>query len=558
MTKYTVQHIVQAKNYFSKYYDKPFREHQSEAIEFAVNSNKPVVALRAPCGSGKSLIGACIIQLYGDGIYLAHSKALQEQIISDHPEFLILKGRNNYQCAQYPNLMCDECPHVNVSQCKHSVRNKCTCEEHGEERRKLGLPIPCNGLVKDCEDCVPKCLFPCPYLVEKAKVNKHPLRVLNYHYFMLECNYGGVFRDKPVVICDEADKLDDILLGFIELSISDKEIKLYRLPSPHTLYKTACENGLKSWKGWAGKSLARMKDIIGDMPESTSKKEFEYATNFLNKLKKFISLVDETWRLTIGRNRYGEFWSFKPVWVTPEMTTEYFRKHIGRKLVLMSATLKAPLALSKEIGIPVDEIDYMEIDSLFPANNCPIHLEPVASLSRKNLKEEMPKIVDKINQILAKHKSDKGLLHAQTYTIAKFIMEHCNNSGRLITHKMKNRGEMLKEFIESDRPLVLVSPSMGRGISLNDNRCRFIIIAKAPYPDLSDAQINARLYGSGGAGKYWYSATTVSAIEQSIGRGVRSADDYCEVYIIDGNVVRLISQNRKLFSKQFFKCLKDW
>jgi len=561
MSHYTLDDIENAKSFFKNFRDKKFRDYQAEAIRFIVNSEKPVVALRAPTGSGKTLIAMCVIKLIGDGIYLAHSKALQDQSVNDFPEFRILKGRANYPCALYSKLQADECPFRNPKQCKYSVNGECEHRLCYIEQKRAGNSVPCVGTDNKCEFYVAKCEHNCPYIVQKRKVDQHPLRILNYQYFILATNYGKAFSGKEIVVCDEADKLDDILLSFVSLAISDRDIHQYKLPNPHTLYKTPCENGIKSWKIWAGKSAGIMKKRIDKIPDDAKRSMLENAEGFKNKLDKFIKLVDETWRLSVGRNRYGEFWLFKPVWITPEMTDEYFRNHVGGesggKLVMMSATLKALPALSQETGIPMSEMDFMETPSLFDPQKCPIYLDPVTAMSKeaRKDKDEMQKIVDKILDILNKHKDEKGLIHTKNYEITKFIMDNCNRSGRLITHKTKNRGQVLNNFINATEPLVLVSPSMGRGISLEDDRCRFQIISKVPFPDLGDQQINARLFGSGNMGRYWYRASTANAVEQSIGRGIRNEDDWCTTYIIDANAESLIAKHRNMFSKHFFKCL---
>ena len=52
---------------------------------------------------------------------------------------------------------------------------------------------------------------------------------------------------------------------------------------------------------------------------------------------------------------------------------------------------------------------------------------------------------------------------------------------RLITHDKENKTEVIEKFIKSDEPLVLISPSMGEGVDLPGDLCRFQIIYKLPF-----------------------------------------------------------------------------
>jgi Rad3-related DNA helicase len=128
-------------------------------------------------------------------------------------------------------------------------------------------------------------------------------------------------------------------------------------------------------------------------------------------------------------------------------------------------------------------------------------------------------------------------------------MEHLPGD-RLLTHTNFNRAEMLDVFKKSQRPLVLVSPSMDRGVDLPGDECRAIIIAKVPYPDLGDPQVNKRVYASTD-GNRWYAHKAVSKIIQMAGRGVRSETDYASTYILDEQFDRLYTQYKGMFPPWF-------
>lgn len=513
--------------------NKTPRDDQINAALFAVNSPMSVVVIRGDCGTGKSCIGAIICEALDNAVYLVNTKSLQEQIKRDFPEARVLFGRSNYPCIFDP------------------------CDKDGKWTRSAAeCPLP-KVKSKGDEDGGPRdgiCPIRerCPYRVEKEFAKASSFAVLNYPYYLCETNYAynSSFAGRNVVVCDEADTLGDTLLDFIGITLSERQMRKYKLGTPK--FKTAgAKEGVSSWRKWADESVKKIRARADRYGDPVTQKDIEEADGLRYKLRNFLEYVDDTWIYDEGATRYGKTWSFKPTWVTPEMTDAHFRD-TGGKFVLMSATLPPLPALSLQTGIPVDEMDYYEMESVFKAENRPIKFLDIASLSNSSIDENADKIRDAVKDILAKHPTEKGLIHTSSYKLAGIIMSI--GDGRLITHDSRNRQEVLDKFKESDQPLVLVSPSMERGVSLNDDLARFLILAKAPFPNLSDKQTSVRLYSSR-AGKYWYNAMTAQTMEQQAGRGTRSESDWCTVYILDEHAKRLITSNPKMFTKHFRECI---
>ena len=510
---HTKTQINKAFHSFHKFKDEKFREYQAETIKTIVDSKLSVFVLTAPVGSGKSILGTTIIKLFGDGIYLCHSKYLQTQIQNDFPEFELLFGRSNYKCIQAKDdsLTCADCPYPEP---------QLVCKKYD------------------------KCL----YRMQKSKVAKHHLRCLNYTYFLYVNNYtrDKLFANKPVIVCDEADKLESELLNFVNIVITEAQVRHLGLGLPK--YKTACRKGILDWKNWAIDSKEKVRERLDNLPWNATRKECEYLGSFWYKLDSFVDMVDETWLLEYKeQTKYGQRWSFMPTWLTPEMTEKFFRNHCG-KLVLMSAKLPPPEALSKKLGIPVDEMDYLEVPSTWDKKNRPIKFIPTVAINEETTDEELEDMKPVIEKILEKHKEQKGLVHTSSYKLTKFVMSIGNN--RLITHNSDNKVKIIESFKKSNEPLVIVSPSMIRGVSLDDDLCRFIIFFKSPFLNLGNKQINVRMFSSE-EGRLWYDAEAIQNIEQGVGRGVRHKDDYCHIYLLDKNIERLYDKRFKLFSDHF-------
>ena len=514
--------LDETRKSFSKFTNKPFRTNQPDAIKYALESNKKYTVINAPTGAGKSLIGAVIGKQMDSATYLVHSKALQEQIVGDfpYPEFALLMGRNNYDCIESDNT-CDNCPKTK-----------------------------------------PKC-GDCPYLTQKSLVLKNPLKILNYTYFLFESNFMGQFANDKCYILDEADpqKLELCLMDFIKLSFTNTTLNKLNISMPK--YKTTfSDNSIPEWKYWAEDTAGAVKQRLSKLIAKsagwkTINSDYQRATlrekKKLNtmkyKLKLFLKYVDKTWLQSHRNTKFGTEHTFEPVWLTPELTHEYFWKHMPNKVIMMSATFP-PLKITADLlGLPLADMDYIELPSTFPIKNRQIHFDVAGDLSFKTFNSEIEYVVDRVREIIAKHPNEKGLIHTVSYKLTNHIMSIDNP--RLITHNTKDRGAKLTLFKQSHEPLIMVSPSMDRGLDLPDDKCRFLIIAKAPYLSLADKKVKQRVY-SGGLGKVWYKSDACMTMIQQTGRGVRTETDYCTIYIIEKQAKDLIVNNLGMFP-QYWK-----
>jgi Rad3-related DNA helicase len=223
-----------------------------------------------------------------------------------------------------------------------------------------------------------------------------------------------------------------------------------------------------------------------------------------------------------------------------EALAEQFLWRHAKKWVLMSASFLPVHLEARRLGIPMDEVDYKCLPSTFPIERRPIHVESAANLTGKTMDIETPKLCARIKEIVDERPKVKGLIHGVSYKLSQNIMNMVGDK-RLIIHNSSNRIDVLTEFMESKEPLVLVSPSMERGVSLEADLCRFIIVAKAPFLYLGDKIVAKRVYSSK-MGKEWYAATMLTTVLQATGRGMRSADDYCENFILDEQFMRVFHQ----------------
>jgi len=515
------------KESFSRFRSREYRETQITALDFIVNSSKKFIVIEAPTGAGKSLIGMAAGQLAKSFIYTVHSKPLQVQLQADFPEASVLFGRSNYPCSMIPRFTCAECPLINPAESCHTG---------------------------------------CPYKQAKATTVLHKFRVLNYAYLLTEANYVGKFSNQGLIVIDEADSLENVLYGFVSIAIAESTLKSLNLSFPK--HKTAGSDVLvEEWREWAtavrrkiDSKIANLNKIIKNMESIETEEDrkivdqLERYSGISAKLSIFITNVDQTWQLEIKEGfRGGKVIHFKPLWLTPALTGSSLWRHADR-FILMSATFPPMGVLAKMFGISPEEIDYLTLPSTFPVENRCCIVSPVAELTYETQAKEIPKVINAVRKIMSMHAGEKGLIHTVNYNIRTAIMDQIQDI-RLVTHDSFNKQEVLNAFRASDQPLVLVSPSSERGLSLEDSQCRFIIMCKAPFLSLGDKAVKARK-NSGQIGKLWYVADMILTVVQAMGRGVRHEDDFCVSYLLDERIASSMRQHPSIMPPWFRDALE--
>ena len=109
------------------------------------------------------------------------------------------------------------------------------------------------------------------------------------------------------------------------------------------------------------------------------------------------------------------------------------------------------------------------------------------------------------------------------------------------------KDECLKLHAESKKPTILVSPAFTMGLDMKDDLCRFQILCKVPYPSLQDKQTKERA----NIDKDWYANQTALALVQSYGRGVRTEEDWCITYLLDGAMLNYLHYNSRFLQEWF-------
>lgn len=508
-----------------------FRPCQIQALEAISKTNKKVVLLQAPTGTGKTLIMAAWGKLRSRVLYTCHTKQLQDQVVGDFPYGIELKGRANYPCLKNKKAFeardHNKEPLLSSRECSKLSRNCRACHYDCNERQEEGVSTT---------DGKCPCLEWCPFELQKAMARRAKLAILNVPLFLAEANYAGDFSEWPWVILDEGDLTEKALMGFIELSITQRMIEELELMPPAK--KTVPE----AWLEWAKdialpRILAQLSGLGDEIEELRQRARLE---RLRSKFEFFIQQPLDLWAF-ITKERS---WTFKPVFIS-HYCQQYLWRH-GQRFLVMSATIISPEQFAHDLGLDLNDVAFIDLPSTFSPERRPVIFWPAANMTHKTKDSAWPKAVEALDSILDRH-PEKGLIHSVSYSLAHYVVEHSRHRSRLIWHDFaSDRVSQLSNFRNSTEPLVLISPSMERGVDLPDDLCRFIVVLKIPYPDLSDKQVSARLY-SAQDGQTWYSIQAIRSLVQATGRGMRHQDDFCVSYILDQQFERLYTNYYGLF-----------
>lgn len=535
------------------------REQQLDMLNFSawsINHMKKNILINAPTGSGKSYFAIMLINWYLNNVdsqakidILTNTKVLQQQYLDDYKFITNLMGKSNYICDKFDT----------------------DCEK--------GMEL-CSALGTYCNNC--------PYKVQKNLWQKSQISLTNFHLF----NSFAVFNQEPLqkrestarlLIIDESHDFESVFSDFLTVNLNvnifkacgfeHKEVE--KLDKKISQIKTL-ENCVSFLQDEYFNRLNELRKHFEKEIEnnSSSKKSVElsrYIKNIdteLPKLRNFIGEYErknskndndvnpkDNWVLDVNKipdkkkSTRIEL-SIKPVWVNKYLYDYVWKRY--DHIVFMSGTL-----LNKEIfsyinGLIPKYTTFKSFDSTFPVKNRPIYYIKCGKMTYKEKKESFNLQKKYIEKILKRNKNNKGIVHANTYEFSNWIKETIFDE-RLIFHKNIDRQDKYKEFINSEKPKVLVSPSMHTGIDLKDDMSRFQVLMKIPYPNISSNKIKQRQKTY----KEWYNWKTVVDLVQALGRSVRSKNDYAESYILDSSLSLLLRYNGYLIPRYISDAIKE-
>ena len=497
-----------------------------EAIEMGFKN----IIIEAGTGTGKSAIATTIANYIGDSYILTMTKQLQNQYLDDFDYMLSeIKGTSNYSCNIRP-VSCDDCLQLDDNKGRH---------------------------------------YHCKYKKALEEAKEHPCVITNYDYLFYAGNYAEAFGSRDLLILDESHNLEKKIMHLIGKTLNRQMIwKHYGLDIFYPVTKGSTLKSIDNVDYWVStlhelETRARSNAAIAPNRKNRElytkdKLKFQYLirqleddeAKFIIELPTKKDIIKD--KLVKGKFENGLKAEFKPLTIS-DYSDQLL--HFGNIRLFMTGTLGSKDKFCKWIGIDPKETYYIYVKSPFPVEHRPIIKSYVGSMSGRNGKNpnwRNVKAIQKIQEIIKKHKHEKGVIHTSSNQQAWFIKKMLN-SNLVWVAQGNTREDTIRRFESSRQPVILVGAGLKDGVDFKGDKCRYQILFKIPYPSLAGKQVNIRMHYD----QSWYAYQTIMPLMQAYGRGIRDMNDYCIMYVLDSDFDRLLNQHKYLFNEYFLEAIKQ-
>jgi Rad3-related DNA helicase len=548
-----------------------YRRNQHQAVIDILSSlyveDNSVVTLSAPTGAGKSLILHGVMatlhnEFDRDAFFSTPLNALIDQV--DNDEFIngdsaasgeattprdrgsarsrgvvTLKGKNNYQCVHRQ----DRGAPVDKAVCQRVSDFDC---QHKETAHTNGG---------------------CPYYGRKHVAQQHPEVVTNLSYLMANSMIPDEHSldSRELVVVDECQKIEDFALQFVGVTVSERSVPSVwdRIESP-----PATDN-VEQLAEWLENEVlihvnARLEELEarGELNESEAS-ERDDLQQFSRKVDNLLyDIESHHW---VANHEYGddEKVEFTPIFVGRFL--DRFLWSQGQKVVLSSATIPKGGFL-EEIGLDDRKVGEVTVPSTFPPERRGVYTdEAVGKMTMSQRDSTIPKMAGKIGELAEYHEGKRGFIHCHSYSIAQQLYDALSPAVRERTRLQDSddREGSLDDWLDADVSergfsdseggQIFLSVAQDEGISLDDEAARWQVVAKLAYPYMGSKRVEYRMDKLDDWN--WYANKASIALQQAVGRGMRSKDDWCHTYILDSSVHSLLDRNKHLFESWFLEAV---
>jgi ATP-dependent DNA helicase DinG len=361
--------------------------------------------------------------------------------------------------------------------------------------------------------------------------------------------------EKKVSIFDEAHGIEDQIINFIGIDISNKQLDECKIDVSRYNISDVKELTalLVAMKKFYATQYAETKGNDGDL------KILEYYDDNFKKFSDFIGQIESDPKNFLISDNTNDFGNSVTISIKPLLISKYVDDFFNTEYqIFMSATINKK-NFCETMGLDEKHVAFIDTPkSPFLYEHRKVDFLDVAFLNSRSSFAEEQNAIRKIDEILSKHKSERGLILTSSKKRCFDILSQLSpeNKKRIrICHSSNSDGTTQDEKIAQHRATsasVLLSSSLWEGVDLKDDDSRFQIIAKAPYKSLGDTRVRAKM------NKFpsWYSSETMMKILQGFGRSIRSEDDWARTYVIDSTINNLVKQTRNIVPKAYWDVLQ--
>ena len=507
-----------------------FRGAQEQAlsdIRDAFAAGNDVVLVRAPTGSGKSLLARSIAGAAATTDEVAPAEATdayyttpqvsQLDDVAEDPlldDLNVIRGKSNYTCILNgeTDTPVDRAPCVRQAGFDCSVRHRC------------------------------------PYFSDRAIASNRRIAAMTLAYFMQTAG-SDVFRKRDVVVIDEAHGLAEWAEMYATVDLNPRTVPVWDdvgIPDV-TAAGDPVERTVRFAETLAG-VCERAKDELLRKPELTP--EEAARRDRLQELRSELTWFVDDYRNPESPTTWvvdqpdGEG---SPVTIKPLDPARYLHHTVwerGNKFALLSATILNKAAFCRGVGLDPSNVALVDVEHTFPVENRPLYDVTQGKMTYDRRDETLPKVARTLVRIMAKHRDEKGLVHCHSYAIQSELRRRLAQLGlgsRVRAHDREDRDAALGSWKATDDPDVFLSVKMEEALDLSGDLCRWQVVCKAPYLNTNDSRVARRLDDGQWA---WYRRAALRTVIQACGRVVRAPDDYGATYLADSSLLDLFERTR--------------
>jgi len=515
------------------------------------------IILSAPTGIGKSAIAMTLAKSYEKSFVITSSKNLQDQYIGDFEILVPVKGKSNFPCFKQM-----EQKGIDLQEYDVAMNQGLTCEKgECEEGIKDGIRKYCKfkPRIKDFEEKTFQEII-CHYYEQKYSALLADHSVWNYSSYFQIVKYNrdiyGEYLNRNISIFDEAHSIEDQIIQFVGIEIIKKHIDEceIRIESYDLSDIEMIIHLVRDIAEFYARQVKEIRESKAYQENPDYKKIRKLDNNFERFARARSELSSDPENFIINKPKVQKG-KFKSISIKPLDISKYVKAFfITPFQIFMSATIDKD-SFCQNMGFSSDEIAFVDT----PNSPFPLEHRKVEFLNTARLSYQSPKVVEnriwlKIDEILSKHKNQRGLILTSSRAKCQGIVKNLSpkNKARVrICHARnpdgKTQDDVIKEHANS-KDGVLLSSSLWLGVDLKDDLSRFQIIAKSPYPNYTEKWVESKME------RYplWYPAQTITKILQGCGRSIRSKEDWAVTYVLDSAVEPLLNNSKNLVPKSYY------
>jgi len=512
-----------------------YRGNQRAALDDvrdAFAAGNDVVLVRAPTGSGKSLLARAIAGCARrtdeatpsdatDAYYTTPQVSQLDDAAADPllDDLNVIRGKGNYTCI-LPN---EEGTPVNQAPCVRESGYDCSVKHR------------------------------CPYFSDRAIASNRRIAAMTLAYFMQTAG-SDVFRKRDVCVIDEAHGLAEWAEMYATVELGPRSVPIWedlRVPDVDSV-----ERAVEYADALVGTCERRKDDLLAQAELTPDEaRTRDRLQELISELNWFVDdyrdpdsatewLVDQSDPVggDDGADGDGGPLTIKPL--NPEKYLKHTVWDRGNRFALLSATILDKAAFCRQVGLDPADVALVDVGHTFPVEHRPLYDVTQGKMTYAERDDTLPDVARALVRIMQRHDDEKGLVHCHSYAIQERLRDLLADFGvadRVRSHDRDGRDDALETWKATDDPDAFLSVKMEEALDLEGDLARWQVVCKAPFPNTNDSRVAHRLADDQWA---WYYRTTLRTVIQACGRVVRAPDDHGATYLADSSLLDLFDRAR--------------